>query len=122
MTPEENKQDENDEASGLNEIGNRVRYIQRKVGEIGEQVEDNYKMLYVPEQFAHGFVTLSDITEVTYQVSQFYAPGAEQGIRFDDPAIGIEWPLEAQVISDKDAAWPNVPAADAMFAAAKDRT
>lgn len=72
-----------------------------------ELTSKNYKMLYVPKNFAHGFQTLVDDTEVTYQVSQFYAPGCEQGIRYNDPAFGIEWPLEVQVISDKDASWPD---------------
>ena len=72
---------------------------------------ENARMLYVPEGFAHGFVTLEDDTEVTYQVSEFYAPGAEQGIRWDDPALGIAWPLEPQVISDKDRGWPLLEAA-----------
>jgi len=68
---------------------------------------DNYKMLYVPENFAHGFQTLEDNTEVTYQVSQFYSPESERGVRYDDPAFGIEWPLEVRVISDKDGSWPG---------------
>ena len=72
-----------------------------------ELTEKNYKMLYVPENFGHGFQTLDDNTEVTYQVSQFYAPGSESGIRWDDSAFGIEWPLEVQVISDKDKNWPD---------------
>lgn len=72
---------------------------------------ENGRMLYVPEGFAHGFVTLEDDTEVTYQVSEFYAPGAEQGIRWDDPALGIRWPAEVRVISDKDRAWPLLDAA-----------
>lgn len=72
-----------------------------------ELTEDNHRMFFVPEGFAHGFQTLSDETEVTYQVSQFYAPGAERGIRFDDPAFAIDWPLEVQVISDKDQGWPD---------------
>jgi dTDP-4-dehydrorhamnose 3,5-epimerase len=72
-----------------------------------ELTANNYKMLYVPENFAHGFQTLQDNTEVTYQVSQFYAPGAEKGIRWEDRAFGIEWPLEVQVISDKDKSWPD---------------
>ena len=72
-----------------------------------ELTETNYKMLYVPEKFAHGFQTLEDNTEVTYQVSQFYTPGSESGIRWDDPAFGIKWPLEARVMSDKDKSWPN---------------
>jgi dTDP-4-dehydrorhamnose 3,5-epimerase len=68
---------------------------------------ENYQMLYVPENFAHGFQTLSDNTEVTYQVSQFYTPGSERGIRWDDPAFSISWPLKIQVISDKDTSWPD---------------
>jgi dTDP-4-dehydrorhamnose 3,5-epimerase len=68
---------------------------------------ENYKMLYVPKNFAHGFQTLKDNTEVTYQVSQFYRPDAESGIRPDDPAFGIDWPVEIQVVSDKDRSWPD---------------
>jgi len=62
----------------------------------------NYRMLYVPEGFAHGFITLEDDTHVTYQVTQFYNPGAEQCYRWDDPAFNIEWPIEPQIISEKD--------------------
>jgi len=72
-----------------------------------ELTAENYKMLYVAENFAHGFQTLQDNTEVTYQVSQFYAPGSESGIRWDDPTFGIEWPIEVQVISEKDGNWPD---------------
>jgi dTDP-4-dehydrorhamnose 3,5-epimerase len=72
-----------------------------------ELTADNYKMLYVPRGFAHGFITLEDKTEATYQVSQFYTPGAEGGIRYDDPAFGIEWPVEVEIISDKDKSWAN---------------
>ena len=72
-----------------------------------ELTADNYKMLYVPEKFAHGFITLEDNTEVIYQVSQFYTPGSERGIRWDDPAISIDWPIEVKVISDKDRNWPD---------------
>ena len=67
---------------------------------------DNHKSLYVPEMFAHGYLTLSDNVEVIYQVGEFYSPGSERGIRYDDPAFAIEWPLEVRVISEKDAAWP----------------
>ena len=66
---------------------------------------DEYRMLYVPEDFAHGFITLQDHTEAVYQVSQFYTPGAEQGIRYDDPMFNISWPMEPEVISDKDSNW-----------------
>ncbi|MDX2249320.1 MAG: dTDP-4-dehydrorhamnose 3,5-epimerase [Bacteroidia bacterium] len=72
-----------------------------------ELTADNYKMLFVPEGFAHGFMTLVDDTEATYQVSQFYAPKFEGGLKYNDPAFGIEWPMEPTVISDKDARWPD---------------
>lgn len=63
-------------------------------------------MIYVPEGFAHGYLTLQDNTEVFYQVSEFYAPAAEKGIRWDDPAFAIEWPAQGElIISDKDRGW-----------------
>jgi dTDP-4-dehydrorhamnose 3,5-epimerase len=68
---------------------------------------DNHRMLYVPEGFAHGYVTLQDDSELFYQVSQFYTPQAEGGVRWNDPAVGIEWPdVGDLLISDKDRAWP----------------
>jgi dTDP-4-dehydrorhamnose 3,5-epimerase len=68
---------------------------------------ERWNQLYVPEGFAHGFVTLEDDTEVTYKVSALYSPEHDRSIRFDDPAIGIEWPLDGEpVLSDKDAAAP----------------
>ncbi|GAA5520545.1 dTDP-4-dehydrorhamnose 3,5-epimerase [Aliifodinibius salicampi] len=72
-----------------------------------ELTEHNHKMLYVPEGFAHGFITLQDDTEVTYQVSEFYTPGAEEGIRWNDPTFNIDWPAEVNVISEKDLNWPD---------------
>ncbi|QNL51722.1 dTDP-4-dehydrorhamnose 3,5-epimerase [Olivibacter sp. SDN3] len=66
----------------------------------------SYRMLYVPEGFAHGFITLKDDTDVTYQVSQFYTPGFEKGYRWDDPAFSIEWPVQPSVISLKDQEHP----------------
>ena len=71
-----------------------------------ELTAENYRMLYVPERFAHGFQTLEDDTEVTYQVSQFYSPESERGVRYDDPVFQVEWPLPVEVISEKDIAWP----------------
>jgi len=69
---------------------------------------DNYKMLYVPEGFAHGYQTLANNTEVLYQVSQFYSPESERGVRWDDPAFAIEWPEPNDlVISEKDKNWPD---------------
>jgi dTDP-4-dehydrorhamnose 3,5-epimerase len=71
-----------------------------------ELTADSYKMLYVPEGFAHGFQTLSDNTEVFYQVSQFYQPGAERGVRWNDPIFGITWPeTEHRILSEKDQSW-----------------
>jgi dTDP-4-dehydrorhamnose 3,5-epimerase len=72
-----------------------------------ELTADNYTMFFVPEDFAHGFQTLTDESEITYQVTQFYTPGSERGIRFDDRAFGIQWPLDVTVISDKDRTWPD---------------
>jgi len=72
-----------------------------------ELTADNRKMLYVPEGFAHGYQTLCVDTEVFYLVSQFYQPGAEHGIRWDDPAFGIVWPeTEHRLLSVKDQNWP----------------
>jgi dTDP-4-dehydrorhamnose 3,5-epimerase len=67
----------------------------------------NRRALFVPEGFAHGFQTLDDDSEIIYQVSEFFTPGAEGGLRHDDPAFGIRWPLPVTVISDKDRAWPD---------------
>lgn len=69
-----------------------------------ELTADNYRMLYVPEGFAHGFITLEDRTDVSYQVTQFYTPGFEQCFRWDDPSFDIKWPIEPVVISAKDQA------------------
>lgn len=64
-------------------------------------------MLYVPEGFAHGFLTLEDNTEVFYQMSEFYAPAYARGVRWNDPAFGIQWPIPVQVISERDASYPD---------------
>jgi dTDP-4-dehydrorhamnose 3,5-epimerase len=76
---------------------------------IGVELNDeNRRMLYVPEGFAHGYQTLVDGTEAFYQVSEYYTPEAEAGVRWDDPAFGISWPAaERRIISDKDQAWPD---------------
>lgn len=67
-----------------------------------ELTENNYKMLYVPGGFAHGFQTLEDNTELSYQMSEFYMPEFARGIRWDDPAFKIDWPLESPIISNRD--------------------
>jgi dTDP-4-dehydrorhamnose 3,5-epimerase len=66
----------------------------------------NGRMLYVPEQCAHGYQTLEDDTEIYYLTSAFYTPSAVQGRRFNDPAYNIQWPLEATVVSEQDLTWP----------------
>jgi dTDP-4-dehydrorhamnose 3,5-epimerase len=70
-----------------------------------ELTAENRKALYVPAMFAHGYQTLTDGAEVMYQVTGAYTPAAERGQRYNDPALGLEWPLEVSVISSKDAAW-----------------
>lgn len=73
---------------------------------------DTYAMLYLPEGFAQGFLTLEDDTEVTYQVSAYFSPEHGRGFRYDDPAFQILWPLEVEVISEKDKTWPDFRAGE----------
>jgi dTDP-4-dehydrorhamnose 3,5-epimerase len=69
---------------------------------------ENRKMIYIPTGFAHGYQTLTSETEIYYQVDQYYNPKAEQGIRWDDPAFSIDWPISKNcIVSEKDRAWPN---------------
>jgi dTDP-4-dehydrorhamnose 3,5-epimerase len=74
-----------------------------------ELTAGNRLALYIPEMFAHGFQTLEEGTEVFYQMSQFYAPKLARGIRYDDPKIGIKWPLPVTSISDLDLNWTLLP-------------
>ncbi len=67
---------------------------------------DNHKQFYIPEGFAHGFAALSDEVAFMYKCTDVYYPEGERGIRWDCPTIGIDWPFEAPVLSDKDAAYP----------------
>jgi dTDP-4-dehydrorhamnose 3,5-epimerase len=71
-----------------------------------ELTADNHRALFVPERFAHGYQVLEDATETSYQVGEFYTPGVEGGLRFDDPALGLTWPLPVGEMSPKDAEWP----------------
>jgi dTDP-4-dehydrorhamnose 3,5-epimerase len=68
---------------------------------------DNRSMLYVPEGFAHGFLTLEANTEVHYQISEFHAPDHAKGVRWNDPAFGIAWPSDVMIISDRDRNYPD---------------
>lgn len=76
--------------------------------------EENKKMFYIPEGFAHGFLVLSDIAEFFYKVTDFYHPGDEAGISYDDPEIGVEWPIEKGmrlILADRDKKWPGIKSA-----------
>lgn len=72
-----------------------------------ELTGENRRALFVPKGFAHGFLTLADGTEVSYQMSEFYSPGAAGGFRYNDPAFGISWPAQPSVISERDRNYPD---------------
>lgn len=78
-----------------------------KKWEAFELNDENKRQLLVPKGFGHGFQTVSDHVEVTYLVSAKYTPSAEGGVRWNDPAFGITWPLEPTEMSDKDRNWPD---------------
>ncbi|KJD34923.1 dTDP-4-dehydrorhamnose 3,5-epimerase [Tamlana sedimentorum] len=69
--------------------------------------EDNGRQIYIPKGFAHGFLTLQNNSEIAYLVSEFYTPGKEAGIRWDDPAFKIDWPIKDPILSDKDKVYPD---------------
>ena len=74
-----------------------------------ELTEGNSRMLYIPEGFAHGFQTVEDNSEVSYQMFAPYSPDHARGIRWDDPALGIDWPLPDPIVSERDQAFPLLP-------------
>jgi dTDP-4-dehydrorhamnose 3,5-epimerase len=78
-------------------------YLQHVAVELNE---DNGRALYVPERFAHGYQVLRDKSEAFYSATEFYSPSDESGIRYDDPRLGIHWPLSVSVVSEKDRVWP----------------
>lgn len=73
-----------------------------------ELTPENGRMLYVPEHCAHGYQTLEDDTEMYYMTSQYYTVSAVRGVRFDDPAFGIQWPLAPTIVSEQDRNWAPV--------------
>jgi len=75
---------------------------------------DNYRALYVPERFAHGYQTLEDTTETSYQVGEFYTPSSEGGLSPFDPRLGLTWPLAVGEMSEKDRAWALLMDVEAM--------
>jgi dTDP-4-dehydrorhamnose 3,5-epimerase len=72
-----------------------------------ELTADNRKMFYIPDGLAHGFVTLTDEAEVFYQISVPHEPASEAGVRWDDPAFNIDWPIDQPLLSRRDAAFPD---------------
>lgn len=69
---------------------------------------ENGRGLYIPQRFAHGFITLEDNTELAYFISEPHTPNAEGGLRYDDPILGVAWPLSVSVISPRDTAWRSL--------------
>ena len=72
-----------------------------------ELTTENWRMLYIPSGVAHGFQTLVDDTEISYQISEFYHSDSSRGVRWDDPAFGNKWPSADRVISEKDRQYPD---------------
>ncbi|NLO45990.1 MAG: dTDP-4-dehydrorhamnose 3,5-epimerase [Clostridiales bacterium] len=80
-----------------------------------ELSSDNKKMFFIPKGFLHGFVTLTDDTEVFYKVDEFYSPENDKSIRFDDPSLGIDWRVKSPVLSEKDRTAPLLADSGVMF-------
>jgi dTDP-4-dehydrorhamnose 3,5-epimerase len=78
-------------------------YLQHVAVELNEE---NQRAFYVPERFAHGYQTLRDDSDASYQAGEFYAPETEGGLRYDDPRLGISWPLPIAIVSEKDQKFP----------------
>ena len=78
-------------------------YLQHAAVELDE---DNQRALYVPERFAHGYQVLRDNTDTSYSVGEFYTPNAEGGLMYNDPLLGLRWPLPVTVVSEKDQKFP----------------
>ena len=75
---------------------------------VGERLTaENHRLFYVPEGIAHGFLTLEPNSEVFYEISSFFVPEAARGVRWDDPAFGIEWPAEPRLMSERDRTYPD---------------
>ena len=81
-----------------------------------ELTAENRRALYVPEMCAHGYQTLTDNVEILYQMGAPYAPEFARGVRYDDPAFGIDWPLPVTDISERDLSWPSWPVANLIAA------
>lgn len=80
-----------------------------------ELTPENHKMLFIPQGFAHGFITLEEDSEVQYKVDNYYDPTTDRSIKYDDPKIGIKWPIENVILSDKDKNAPYLKDSDVNF-------
>lgn len=77
--------------------------------------DQNHWQLYIPPGFAHGFCVLSDSADFVYKVTEYYEPQSEYGIHWQDPKLGIEWPITAPILSEKDAAYPHLAEVDSTL-------
>jgi dTDP-4-dehydrorhamnose 3,5-epimerase len=77
--------------------------------------DEHHRMLWVPPGFLHGFVTLSDTVHLSYKCTNEYSPAHDRGVRWDDPAIGIDWPVDDPLLSPKDRAQPLLADAENTF-------
>lgn len=82
--------------------------------------EDNFRALYVPEGFAHGYLTLADNSEIYYHTSEFYHKESATGVRYDDPEFSIVWPIEVEIISAQDKEWPDSRAQQILIGSKKE--
>jgi dTDP-4-dehydrorhamnose 3,5-epimerase len=73
-----------------------------------ELSDENHRQLFVPVGFAHGFCVVSDVADVTYKVSNYYDPKSERGIAFDDPDVGVTWPVDEPLVSERDRGNPRL--------------
>jgi dTDP-4-dehydrorhamnose 3,5-epimerase len=73
-----------------------------------ELSDENHRQIFVPIGFAHGFCVLSDVADVAYKVTSYYDPSTERGIAFDDPELGVEWPIDDPIVSDRDRRNPRL--------------
>jgi dTDP-4-dehydrorhamnose 3,5-epimerase len=80
-----------------------------------ELTETNKKAFYVPEGFAHGFITLEDETEFVYKCTDYYYPEDEGGLIWNDPNLNISWPIDTPILSEKDKKWPTLEELDFFF-------
>jgi dTDP-4-dehydrorhamnose 3,5-epimerase len=88
---------------------------------VGARLSDeNQRQMYVPPGYAHGFQVLSDVADVHYKCTDYYDPGGEGGLRWDDPTVAIDWPLASPLLSERDRHWPELEKAGEALTRARD--